>query len=246
MYPSIRTPFGFLTAGRILPTVDEDLLKDLKRYLGPRGVVVRETGDKWSLYGKSAGVELTMDVEGDVRDARGILITPIFEDDSYDVILHYFETYLPPTAETDTIQYVRGNLLTSDCDIIAHGCNCFNSMSGGIAALIARKFPEAQRADNQTEPGDRGKLGRYTKSHGKPTIFNLYTQYNPGPDIDYSAVRQAFTAMYNNLRSRNLLSLKIGIPKIGAGIAGGDWGKIESIIKDVWKEGTIYVYVYVP
>lgn len=26
---------------------------------------------------------------------------------------------------------VKGNLLISDCDIIAHGCNCFNNLGGG-------------------------------------------------------------------------------------------------------------------
>ena len=27
---------------------------------------------------------------------------------------------------------VKGNLLISDCDIIAHGCNCFNNLGGAL------------------------------------------------------------------------------------------------------------------
>lgn len=32
-----------------------------------------------------------------------------------------------------SIIYVKGNLLNSDCNVICHGCNCFNIFGAGIA-----------------------------------------------------------------------------------------------------------------
>jgi O-acetyl-ADP-ribose deacetylase (regulator of RNase III) len=38
----------------------------------------------------------------------------------------------------------------------------------------------------------------------------------------------------------------IGLPKIGAGLAGGDWNKIESIIKRELKDCKVTVVNYKP
>ena len=45
-------------------------------------------------------------------------------------------------------------------DLIIHGCNCFCTMGAGIAKTIKEKFPEAYRADLETEKGARSKLGQ--------------------------------------------------------------------------------------
>ena len=36
--------------------------------------------------------------------------------------------------------YLGENLLESDCDVIIHCCNCFNTMGAGIAKAIADKY----------------------------------------------------------------------------------------------------------
>ena len=242
----MRTPVDKLAelhlAARL---VNDGLLRQMMRALGPQGVVIRENGNGWDLYHKGAAITLQMSPDGNVYIPDDVApLTSVYDRSAQEDILEYFNSYLPQSASEDTLQYVRGNLLTSDCDVIAHGCNCFNSMSGGIARAIAKMYPRAEDADNETEPEDLGKLGGFSMSRGSPDIFNLYTQYEPGNNIDYGAVHDAFKALHRHLKGHGLLESKIGIPKIGAGIAGGDWGKISHIIENMWgDEGKVYVYV---
>jgi len=122
-------------------------------------------------------------------------------------------------------------------DVIAHGCNCFHTMGGGLAAQVRRHFPEAYEADLATPYGDLDKLGTCSaavveRGGVRFTIVNAYTQFRPsmggGVDVDYDAVRGAM----GWIKSRHA-GARIGLPQIGAGLAGGDWALIGGIIGDV-------------
>ena len=138
---------------------------------------------------------------------------------------------------------IKGDLVKlaaiGEFDVIIHGCNCFNTMGAGIAAQIAKKFPAAATVDRFTTIGDRNKLGNYTiasvlTDYGDPLlIVNAYTQYGYGrlsPAVDYDAVQKIFAGVVWNL-ARIRHDIRIGIPMIGAGLAGGDWKRINSIIE---------------
>lgn len=148
------------------------------------------------------------------------------------------------------MKYMDGDLLElaekGHFDIIVHGCNCFCNMGAGIARTIKEKYPEAFIADLDTDKGDRAKLGTYTKAsvgnYNSFWIINAYTQYDfwsPGARADYDAIRAVFKEIHKEVRRyEEVLSyenetLRIGIPKIGAGLAGGDWNRIEKIIDSI-------------
>jgi O-acetyl-ADP-ribose deacetylase (regulator of RNase III) len=142
---------------------------------------------------------------------------------------------------------VEGNLLKEfleeKFDVIGHGANCFNSMSGGIAAQIAKIFPEAQEADNITQRGDLMKLGSLSlavRDNGQ-LIFNLYTQYQPGRNLDYSALILSLRKMATVVKGRNL---KIGFPMIGCGIAGGNWTKVRRYIKREFRNEDVTIVIF--
>ena len=138
---------------------------------------------------------------------------------------------------------IKGDLLTLfenfEFDVIIHGCNCFNTMGAGIARSIKQKYPLAYEADCKTVRGDHKKLGTFTdcqiqsvfKEHKETQfIVNAYTQFEYGGNhpLCYPAVESVF-------RKLNCIytGLDIGIPKIGAGLAGGDWEHIQNIINSV-------------
>lgn len=141
---------------------------------------------------------------------------------------------------------LKGNLIDlaeqGKFDVIIHGCNCFHTMGAGIAKEIATRYPDAYLIDKQyTNKGDRTKLGGYTNvlvtapNGHKFTIINAYTQYyygrpkkNSGPLADYIAIGTVFSLIRTNFGH-----LRIGYPKIGAGLAGGDWNIINNIINTV-------------
>ncbi len=147
---------------------------------------------------------------------------------------------------------VEGDLLTlaleGQFDVIVHGCNCFCTMGAGIARAIQEEFPEAYAADLVTIKGDRNKLGDFSfatvKRDGREiTIVNGYTQFHFHGDsvlVDYHAVQNLCKKI------RGLFSGKrIGYPKIGGGLAGGDWQKIASIIDQelAGEDHTLVIYV---
>ncbi len=133
----------------------------------------------------------------------------------------------------------RGDLLTlalsGRFDVIVHGCNCFCTMGSGIAKAIKEEFPEAYTADLVTSKGDRNKLGTYTcatatRDNREITIVNGYSQYHfhgRGVLVDYPAVRRLFAAIKQDFTGK-----RIGYPKIGAGLAKGDWQLLAAIIDE--------------
>lgn len=137
------------------------------------------------------------------------------------------------------IRYIKGDLVrdAQDFDVIAHCCNCFCTMGAGIAPQIKAKFPEAYEVDCKTAKGDINKLGTisYTENT-KPIVVNLYGQYDytgrrsGKMDLDYDALRKSLVLMQEKFKGKMM-----AMPKIGAGLAGGDWKKIEGIIEDVMR-----------
>ncbi len=118
-------------------------------------------------------------------------------------------------------------------DIIVHGCNCFCAMGAGIARQIRQTFPKAYEADRETKSGDRGKLGKYSwalinNGNGPLVVINGYTQFHHtgnGVLADYKAVEELFTHLRTDFPGK-----RFGYPKIGAGLARGDWDIISDII----------------
>ncbi len=119
-------------------------------------------------------------------------------------------------------------------DVIIHGCNCFNTMGSGIAKQIKTEFPGAYKEDCKTQAGEHKKLGLCTvyKYETGQFIVNAYTQYEYGGNhpLCYPAVYSVFNLLNKEERLHNL---RIGIPKIGAGLGGGDWEYIKDMINTV-------------
>lgn len=135
------------------------------------------------------------------------------------------------------MKYIKGDLIelskAGHFDVIVHGCNCFHTMGAGIAAQIAKEFPEAYEADKKTVYGASDKLGTYSAAKIENlTIVNAYTQhklgsrYNSQP-ADYMAIQHVFAKI-----SRDFVGKKLGIPKIGCGLGGAKWCCVERIIDE--------------
>ncbi len=145
---------------------------------------------------------------------------------------------------------VKGDLiklaLQGEFDVIVHGCNCFRNMGAGIARQIAKMFPEALSADKATTCGAFNKLGTYSVAHviiedRELIIINAYTQYKYGKGLqaDYKAIEKVFKEI-----AKDFPDYTIGIPKIGAGLAGGDWNTIKGIIESMSNASNITYVEY--
>jgi O-acetyl-ADP-ribose deacetylase (regulator of RNase III) len=137
------------------------------------------------------------------------------------------------------MKVIKGDLielaLNGHFDVIVHGCNCYCCMGAGIAKQIEEQFPNAAMVDHKTKIADVTKLGTNSYSIEKNknnkdfVIVNAYTQfgYGSGLQVDYKALRSCFKKVKENCTGK-----RIGYPLIGAGLAGGDWEIIKTIIKE--------------
>ncbi|ASK27291.1 macro domain-containing protein [Neisseria chenwenguii] len=136
------------------------------------------------------------------------------------------------------MQTIKGDLIAlaeaGGFDVIVHGCNCRHAMDAGIAKQIKAHFPEAYAADCAT-PESAGKLGQISvaeigRDRLKLFVVNAYTQDNwqgSGVLADYAAICSAMRQV-----KQRFSGLRIGYPKIGAGLARGDWSVIAAIIDE--------------
>ena len=144
---------------------------------------------------------------------------------------------------------IRGDLISlaleGHFDVILHGCNCFCTMGAGIAKQIKSVFKQAYKVDLASGKNPK-KLGKISVAEiEKPPLFvvNCYTQVGFGRgsvQVDYDAVRSCMNGVKDRFAGN-----RIGYPKIGAGLAGGDWNLIATIIDEVLigEDHTLVEYV---
>jgi len=129
--------------------------------------------------------------------------------------------------------------LDKQFDVIVHGANCFHKMGAGIAGQISTQFPPAYQADLETKKGDPAKLGTLSHAALDPhqlIVINAYTQFQPGKcpvEVLYPSIRCCFKQLVKfGHPGISSIPVRIGIPQIGCGIAGGDWDIVQRIIDE--------------
>lgn len=153
-------------------------------------------------------------------------------------------------------------------DVIVHGCNCLSTMGAGIAPQMAEAFGcdefEMERWGPTIEKlgcidyetvvlGEKTiwSLSDFKNNRNEPelTVVNAYTQYKYGSNhkdgiaipFDYEAFTICMRKMNHAFKGKH-----IGMPKIGSGLAGGDWNRIKYIIQTELKDMQVSVIIYKP
>ena len=151
------------------------------------------------------------------------------------------------------IKYINADITTSELKHIAHGVNCQNTMGSGVAKALFTKWPLVKQQYHSymnnlnaqgRKPGDY--LGtRMDPIEVEPNKFvhNLFTQLHYGYDgsrfVNYNAVVTALKFAMPQTDG------KIAIPKIGCGLAGGDWQFMEHLLMDAFWNQDIEIWVYI-
>ena len=147
------------------------------------------------------------------------------------------------------ITYKTGDILIAlgqgDIDIFGHGCNCRDGFGAGIVTQIAKKYPEVEKRFHYLHDVNLDILGTsdivetVTGQH----IANLYIQETFGRKgkryCSYDAIATSLTELAAFCEMENM---KCGLPKIGAGLGGGEWKIIESIIDNAFRNSEVIIY----
>ncbi len=160
------------------------------------------------------------------------------------------------------VKVVKGDLVKrakEGCyDVIVHGCNTHVRMGSGIAPQIANTFEGVREADEQfpIAKGSKMRLGHYSyavpQNSFDPVVINAYTQHffrtkpDGSPAVDYDAIKAVFEQLNVDVPETYGDAHVIGIPQIGAGLAGGDWEIIQNIIDEVSPDLNIELVIYSP
>ena len=137
------------------------------------------------------------------------------------------------------IEYVKGNLLDTEHQYILHGCNAQGVMGSGVAKAIRAKWPSAFSVYHVQYTKWLQTLGSVTfaeQDDGK-CIINAITQefYGRDPEtvyVSYTAINEALARINWWLSEKHPFEIvSVAMPKIGAGLGGGDWEIISEIIE---------------
>lgn len=146
---------------------------------------------------------------------------------------------------------VKGSILDAPQMHIAHGVNCQNKMGSGVAKVLFNKYPIVKSSYHsffrETEPllinGQEDLLGMVDGIlvEGEKFVLNCFTQEFYGYDkkkyLSYEAIKRCFTEIDNDDSID-----EVAIPKIGCGLAGGDWEAVSIIIDLCTPNTKITVY----
>lgn len=143
------------------------------------------------------------------------------------------------------IKYIQGDVTEASQRIIGHGCNAQGKMNSGVAKAIRTKFPFAYQEyiKANLRLGDNI-VALVGKDQHYKIIVNMVTQeyygYNGDRYCDYDAIRCCIKDL--NEIAKSFGETEIALPKIGAGLGGGDWNIISKIIEKESKDFKAIIY----
>jgi len=128
------------------------------------------------------------------------------------------------------IEYKTGNIIDCEEEFIAHGCNAQGVMGAGVAGLIRSTYPESYDYYRWIHYHGGLHVGQtYSYLEKDKMIIHCITQYGygrVGRYVDYNAVKSCMMQISNMFPG-----MSVAMPKIGAGLGGGNWDKLEEIIE---------------
>lgn len=139
------------------------------------------------------------------------------------------------------IEYITGDLFASKEKILLHSVNARGVMGGGVALIIKNRFPKVFQEYRRIYETDGLKLGEiYPVEFDNKIIINAVMQDNFGThqrQTDYAAVAKVFNKVEEQYQNQTII-----MPRVGAGLGGGDWPIISVIIEQECKSVRPVVY----
>ncbi|MEV0731352.1 macro domain-containing protein [Polymorphospora sp. NPDC051019] len=135
--------------------------------------------------------------------------------------------------------------------VIAHVCNDLGGWGRGFVLAVSRRWPEPERDfrdwHRHRARNDFG-LGatRLVRVTPDTWVANMVGQRgirtgSKGPPIRYEAVERCLTALADQALA---LTASVHMPRIGCGLSGGTWSRIEPIVTRTLCERDVPVTVY--
>jgi O-acetyl-ADP-ribose deacetylase (regulator of RNase III) len=137
------------------------------------------------------------------------------------------------------IHYTHGDASdprTRPC-ILAHICNDAGKWGKGFVLAVGRRYPEARRAYLAGMPHRLGNV-QFVPTPSGVVVANMIAQHGIKWEAGVPPIRyEALTACLDQIGAYAAQgNLSVHMPRIGAGLAGGEWTRIEHLITQVLCE----------
>ena len=153
-----------------------------------------------------------------------------------------------------SIKYLKGDATSPQAKgnkLICHVCNDLGGWGKGFVLAISKRWSEPEkdyrnwhrhRAKNDFALGNVRfiDVGNYIVVGNMVAQRGMKTGSN-GPPIRYDSVRDCLAKVAEKAAD---IKASVHMPRIGCGLAGGKWEKIEPIISDKLLGNGIEVYIY--
>lgn len=150
------------------------------------------------------------------------------------------------------INYVIGDAtipLGDGRKIIAHVCNDIGGWGRGFVMALSKRWIEPEKSYREWyRSGENFRLGEvmFVKVEDGLCVANMIAQHNVWsvdgiPPIRYDSLRLCLRKVYE-LSER--AGATVHMPRIGCGLAGGNWDIVENIIMEELVDKGIQVTVY--
>ncbi|MFJ9670273.1 macro domain-containing protein [Streptomyces sp. NPDC101221] len=152
------------------------------------------------------------------------------------------------------IRYVRGDATAPSVKgvkVIAHVCNDLGGWGKGFVLAVSRRWPEpeaAYRAWHRGRASNDFALGAVQFVRVEPYVWvaNMIGQRgtrhgSEGAPVRYEAIGTALGRIAGKAAE---LDASVHMPRIGCGLAGGKWSRVEPLISDRLVRRGIPVTVY--
>jgi O-acetyl-ADP-ribose deacetylase (regulator of RNase III) len=134
---------------------------------------------------------------------------------------------------------------------ICHCCNDVGKWGKGFVLAVSKRWDMPEKQFLQQNP----RLGRTQIIRVSPNIVvcnmvgqsGIYPDSKGNPPIRYPALEKCFETVVTRIDDDYLKAGKkvsLHMPRIGCGLAGGTWFKVEAIINRVIGDRDIPVFVY--
>lgn len=136
--------------------------------------------------------------------------------------------------------------------VITHVCNNINRWGSGFVLALNKRWAEPKYRYHEQLFDQLGDI-EVVPVESDISVINMIAQdgviddHKLSPPIRYKSLIMALEKVeeFCNMKISSDVPVSVHMPKIGAGLAGGDWDLIEHIIKNTLVEKGINVYVYV-
>ena len=165
------------------------------------------------------------------------------------------------------IIYTTGDATKPNSDteltVIAHVCNNVGKYGAGFSGALEKTFPGVEKTYRDEEryrlgqtilhyidDEERWHRNNWLQLHRMRVVAHMIAQTDPHPrdgscKLDYDALAECLSDLRKVIQvdiSLKQVTASLHMPRIGAGLAGGDWRRIERIIQDQTSGIPVLIY----